>query len=414
MKCFVVLFVGACLLALVSARPEGYNYYTPHGSSGGVGSSGTATSSASLVFSSGSSGASQGSSSSAHSIEDCEEPALHTNEHLNTHVEYFAPQAEHHSQSSLFQGATLGRQHEFPSHAQHGHHHYEAPKVHYVQQPVIKEEIHKHVYVHVAPEEKEEIHQKVVLPTYTKQKHYKIIFIKAPAPPTPSKVVLPQQPVNEEKTLVYVLHKKPELEQEIVVPPPAKAKTHKPEVYFIKYKTEKKLQHHEEEQHHHHESHHESFASSFGGSSTASSVGYEVSDLTGYSGGVVSTSFAPIVVSEGAYQYSTTAAPVQLNKVVAAIPSTPYVSSTARAVTGNFGSQDINVSNVGLSGFSTGSRAASSSSSLSSSSSSSSSTSSSSRGRQRGGKKPCGGCSKKTSGQLNVGGTLDAFVSNVF
>lgn len=49
-----------------------------------------------------------------------------------------------------------------------------------------------------------------------RQKHYKIIFIKAPETPSISHQLLQQQQqVNEEKTLVYVLVKKPESIHEI-------------------------------------------------------------------------------------------------------------------------------------------------------------------------------------------------------
>lgn len=47
------------------------------------------------------------------------------------------------------------------------------------------------------------------------------------------------QPQNEEKTLVYVLVKKPEEQQDIVIPTAAPTQPSKPEVYFIKYKTQK-------------------------------------------------------------------------------------------------------------------------------------------------------------------------------
>uniref|UniRef100_A0A182R4W1 DUF243 domain-containing protein n=1 Tax=Anopheles funestus TaxID=62324 RepID=A0A182R4W1_ANOFN len=460
MKHFLVL--SALVLALASARPEGYSYYTPHASSSGH----SATSSASVLFNSGT------SASGTSTVDDCEEPEHEQlSPYQHSQVHYFAPQAAAHSETSSYLSASSGHhqhesslpvahsqasvssgssgsnhyhyqhqeqqqhqqqqqhhqhhqavehqvhhhvepqieyftnvhQHQQAHQQQHHHAHHEA-SVHYVQQPVVKEEVHKHVYVHVAPEEKEEIHQKVILPTYTKQKHYKIIFIKAPSPPTVSKVVLPQQPVNEEKTLVYVLHKKPELEQEIVVPPPATSKPSKPEVYFIKYKTKK-----QEHQHsYHHEEQHSS--SSFGGSSASSSGGgFEVGDLSGY-GGSLGNSFAPIVVSEGSY-HSTTAAPLKVTTVhsvassSSAAPSSSYVSSTASSH-GGHKAQSIKVTNIGLSGYSTGG-----SSSVASSSSSGSGNTSS---RQRGSKKSCGKCSKTNSTPLSVGGTLDAFVSNVF
>lgn len=70
------------------------------------------------------------------------------------------------------------------------------------------------------------------------QKHYKIVFIKAPTPPAPTAPVIPLIPQNEEKTLVYVLVKKPEEQPEIVIPTQAPTQPSKPEVYFIKYKTQ--------------------------------------------------------------------------------------------------------------------------------------------------------------------------------
>jgi Domain of unknown function (DUF243) len=66
------------------------------------------------------------------------------------------------------------------------------------------------------------------------------VFIKAPSPPSYQAPVIPVQPQNEEKTLVYVLVKKPEEQQEVVIPTAAPTQPSKPEVYFIRYKTQKK------------------------------------------------------------------------------------------------------------------------------------------------------------------------------
>nr|XP_026495132.1 early nodulin-75 [Vanessa tameamea] len=103
------------------------------------------------------------------------------------------------------------------------------------QQPIV----HKHVYVHVPPPDNElpALRKPVYVPP--PQKHYKIVFIKAPTPPTPTAPIIPVQPQNEEKTLVYVLVKKPEEQPEIVIPTPAPTQPSKPEVYFIRYKTQK-------------------------------------------------------------------------------------------------------------------------------------------------------------------------------
>ena len=103
-------------------------------------------------------------------------------------------------------------------------------------------QVHKHIYVHVPPkdfEEEDAIQPRITHQGGPKQKHYKIVFIKAPAAPTMRAPIVPPAPQNEEKTLIYVLHKKPEAQPDIVIPTPAPTKPSKPEVYFIKYKTKK-------------------------------------------------------------------------------------------------------------------------------------------------------------------------------
>ncbi|KAJ2954327.1 hypothetical protein O0L34_g2585 [Tuta absoluta] len=99
--------------------------------------------------------------------------------------------------------------------------------------------VQKHIYVHVPPPEPQEHKAPRIHQVAAPQKHYKIIFIKAPAPPAPTAPVIPVQPQNEEKTLVYVLVKKPEEQPDIVIPTPAPTQPSKPEVYFIKYQTQK-------------------------------------------------------------------------------------------------------------------------------------------------------------------------------
>lgn len=70
------------------------------------------------------------------------------------------------------------------------------------------------------------------------QKHYKIIFVKVPEF-APKYVEQPQ--VQEEKTLIYVLVKKPEEEGPVRANQVA-APIHKPEVYFVKYKGKEQVQ----------------------------------------------------------------------------------------------------------------------------------------------------------------------------
>lgn len=100
--------------------------------------------------------------------------------------------------------------------------------------------IQKHIYVHVPPPEAPEDRPiRNFAPSAPAQKHYKIIFIKAPTPPTPTAPVIPALPAqDEQKTLIYVLVKKPEEAPEFSLPTIAPTQPSKPEVYFIKYKTQ--------------------------------------------------------------------------------------------------------------------------------------------------------------------------------
>lgn len=100
--------------------------------------------------------------------------------------------------------------------------------------------IQKHIYVHVPPPDEEEHVQIPQLAAPSRQKHYKIIFIKAPSGPSISQQLaqaqIAQQQQLEEKTLVYVLVKKPESIVEL--PRAPLTQLNKPEVYFIKYKAQ--------------------------------------------------------------------------------------------------------------------------------------------------------------------------------
>lgn len=100
--------------------------------------------------------------------------------------------------------------------------------------------VQKHIYVHVPPPEQEEIRQQQILSGQVAQKHYKIIFIKAPSAPNPvAQQIALQQAQNSEKTIVYVLVKKPEDIGDIQINGQPAIQPSKPEVYFIKYKTQK-------------------------------------------------------------------------------------------------------------------------------------------------------------------------------
>lgn len=99
--------------------------------------------------------------------------------------------------------------------------------------------VQKHIYVHVAPPEPEEFRPQKQIAAAQATKHYKIIFIKAPSAAAPTAPTIPLQAQNEEKTLVYVLVKKPDDAAELSIPTAAPTQPSKPEVYFIRYKTQK-------------------------------------------------------------------------------------------------------------------------------------------------------------------------------
>lgn len=101
--------------------------------------------------------------------------------------------------------------------------------------------IQKHIYVHVPPPEPAEVVTQQLPQFRPAQKHFKIVFIKAPTPPTPqaASIQLPGQ--DEQKTLIYVLVKKPDEAEALNIQQPAPTQPSKPEVYFIKYKTQKQV-----------------------------------------------------------------------------------------------------------------------------------------------------------------------------
>lgn len=101
--------------------------------------------------------------------------------------------------------------------------------------------IHKHIYVHVPPPETEIQRRPTIAPVAPSQKHYKIIFIKTPSAQAPSSPTLPALTQNREKTLIYVLVKRPEDAPSISIPTAKPTRPSKPEVYFIRYKTQKEI-----------------------------------------------------------------------------------------------------------------------------------------------------------------------------
>lgn len=102
----------------------------------------------------------------------------------------------------------------------------------------------KDIYIHAAPEEPEEQYLQAPPSNQPFRKHYRIVFIKAPTQNSKEHSIRFSQAPIEEKTIIYVLSKKDEpidiqsALQEIQPTQPSK-----PEVYFIKYKTQEEAVH---------------------------------------------------------------------------------------------------------------------------------------------------------------------------
>ncbi|KAH8277463.1 hypothetical protein KR026_011220 [Drosophila bipectinata] len=105
--------------------------------------------------------------------------------------------------------------------------------------------VSKDIYVHVPPaEEPEERYPQPVLPPAPPRKHYRIVFIKAPTPSVSKAALRIKQAPVEEKTIIYVLTKKPDpLDLQTAIEEIAPKQPSKPEVFFIKYKTQEEAAH---------------------------------------------------------------------------------------------------------------------------------------------------------------------------
>ncbi|KAH8291975.1 hypothetical protein KR054_002851, partial [Drosophila jambulina] len=114
---------------------------------------------------------------------------------------------------------------------QHQHH----------QQPLVS----KDIYVHVPPVDvAEEAYPQPALPPPPPRKHYRIVFIKAPTPSVSKAALRVKQAPVEEKTIIYVLTKKPDpLDLQAAIEEAAPKQPSKPEVFFIKYKTQEEAAH---------------------------------------------------------------------------------------------------------------------------------------------------------------------------
>ncbi|KAH8407982.1 hypothetical protein KR222_006974, partial [Zaprionus bogoriensis] len=105
--------------------------------------------------------------------------------------------------------------------------------------------VSKDIYVHVPPaEDIEERYPQPQLPVPPPRKHYRIVFIKAPTPAVNKAALRVKQAPVEEKTIIYVLTKKPDpIDLQTAIEEAAPKQISKPEVFFIKYKTQEEAAH---------------------------------------------------------------------------------------------------------------------------------------------------------------------------
>ncbi|XP_013102238.1 uncharacterized protein LOC106083637 [Stomoxys calcitrans] len=110
---------------------------------------------------------------------------------------------------------------------------------HHQQQPLVS----KRFFIHSAPEEEEtEVeHRDIVIGS--PRRNFNIVFVKSPSGGQHRTKVRVIPALNEDKTVIYVLAKKTEGAQiETHVEEPATT-TSKPEVFFIRYKTNEEAEH---------------------------------------------------------------------------------------------------------------------------------------------------------------------------
>ncbi|XP_020805078.1 pupal cuticle protein 36 [Drosophila serrata] len=107
------------------------------------------------------------------------------------------------------------------------------------QEPII----HKQFFTVAAPEEHENLERSKHLVIGRPQKNYRVVFIKAPSSSNANVKLSAEYAPKEEKTVIYVLSKKDNQLEVNDIATPAPTVPSKPEVFFIKYKTDAEASH---------------------------------------------------------------------------------------------------------------------------------------------------------------------------
>ncbi|XP_017010979.1 uncharacterized protein TwdlV [Drosophila takahashii] len=180
-------FIVLCLSAVALAAPQGYNYNPGPSGFGGI----STTSGGASFFQ----GAAQAAPVQPQAI--YQQPAVQT----------------HHHQHQVQQAQQVQQ-----------------------QQAIVS----KRFFIHSAPEEAEDYKERHITVGVPKR-NYNVVFIKSPQRNN-RKTIKISPAANEEKTVIYVLSKKGESDLNAEVVEQASS-TSKPEVFFIKYKTNEEAAH---------------------------------------------------------------------------------------------------------------------------------------------------------------------------
>ncbi|XP_061398481.1 uncharacterized protein LOC133334203 [Musca vetustissima] len=103
--------------------------------------------------------------------------------------------------------------------------------------------VHKQFITVSAPEDNENLEMTKHLVIGRPQKNYRVVFIKAPSSSNANVKLSAEYAPKEEKTVIYVLSKNDNNLEVSDIATPAPTVPSKPEIHFIKYKTEEEAQH---------------------------------------------------------------------------------------------------------------------------------------------------------------------------
>ncbi|XP_058977489.1 keratin, type I cytoskeletal 9-like [Musca domestica] len=232
------LFLTLCSLAAVALAKPQYNYGTgvsgTFGSSGGNlgsiagGNFGTSSISRGPSFGSGSSGSSFGGSVPSFGSLGGGSSSFSSGSRGSSGSSFSSgPSFSSGGSSFGSSGSSFGSSGSVGG----GHAGFEAPLV------------HKQFITVSAPEDNQNLEMTKHLVIGRPQKNYRVVFIKAPSSSNANVKLSAEYAPQEEKTVIYVLSKNDNNLEVSDIATPAPTVPSKPEIFFIKYKTEEEAQH---------------------------------------------------------------------------------------------------------------------------------------------------------------------------